>query len=122
MPWDDLLGHEAAIDRFRRSIERNRLASTYLFVGPLGVGKHTFALKLAQALLCSANPPEAVEACGNCPSCQQVAAKTASGSDLNFQASRQGVYSCRNVYRRPRTSTANGAVPRYWSQAIHGRT
>ena len=76
MPWDDLLGHEAAIDRFRRSIERNRLASTYLFVGPPGIGKYTFALKLAQALLCSANPPEAVEACGNCPSCQQVAAKT----------------------------------------------
>lgn len=76
MPWDDLLGHENAIDRFRRSVQRNRLASTYLFVGPPGVGKHTFALKLAQALLCSANPPEAVEACGTCPSCQQVAAKT----------------------------------------------
>jgi DNA polymerase-3 subunit delta' len=76
MPWDDLSGHEDAIDRFRRSIVRNRLASTYLFVGPAGVGKHTFALKLAQALLCSANPPQELEACGNCPSCQQVSAKT----------------------------------------------
>lgn len=76
MPWDDLSGHDDAIDRFRRSIARDRLASTYLFVGPAGVGKHTFALKLAQALLCAANPPEALEACGNCPSCQQVAAKT----------------------------------------------
>jgi len=76
MPWDDLVGHDDAIDRFRRSVERNRLASTYLFVGPAGVGKHTFALKLAQALLCSAHPPEAVEACGTCPSCQQVAAKS----------------------------------------------
>ena len=76
MPWDDLLGHVNAIDRFRRSIGRNRLASTYLFVGPPGVGKHTFAIKLAQALLCQANPPEMLEACGNCPSCQQVAAET----------------------------------------------
>jgi len=76
MPWDDLSGHEDAIARFRRSVSRNRLASTYLFVGPAGVGKHTFALKLAQALLCAANPAEALEACGNCPSCLQVAAKT----------------------------------------------
>jgi DNA polymerase-3 subunit delta' len=76
MPWDDLLGHENAIDRFRRSVQRNRLASTYLFVGPPGVGKHTFAIKLAQALLCQANPAESLEACGVCPSCQQVAAGT----------------------------------------------
>ena len=76
MPWDDLLGHESAIDRFRRSMERNRLASTYLFVGPPGVGKHTFSIKLAQALLCQANPPEMLEACGTCQSCVQVAAKT----------------------------------------------
>lgn len=76
MPWDDLLGHENAIDRFRRSVQRNRLASTYLFVGPPGVGKHTFAIKLAQALLCQTNPPETVEACGTCPSCQQVAARS----------------------------------------------
>ncbi len=76
MPWDDLVGHASAIDRFRRSVERNRLASTYLFVGPEGVGKHAFALKLAQALLCETNPAERLEACGVCPACQQVAART----------------------------------------------
>ena len=76
MPWNDLLGHDAIVDRFRRSLAAGRFASTFLFVGPAGIGKRTFALKLAQALLCETNPEAEFEACGHCPSCQQVAART----------------------------------------------
>ncbi len=55
---------------------RSRLASTYLFVGPTGVGKRTFALKLAQCLLCRVNPPEAMNPCGRCEACVQMLAGT----------------------------------------------
>jgi DNA polymerase-3 subunit delta' len=47
-----------------------------LFTGPAGVGKRTFALKLAQALLCQTRPEEALDPCGACPSCVQVASLT----------------------------------------------
>lgn len=57
---------------FRRALERGRLASSFLFAGPAGVGKRTFALKLAQALLCRTNPEAALAPCGHCPSCAQV--------------------------------------------------
>lgn len=50
------------------------MASTFLFVGPAGIGKKAFALKLAQGLLCDNVPPERLEPCGHCPACSQVAA------------------------------------------------
>lgn len=67
-----LVGHEGILERFRRALSRGRLASTFLFVGPAGVGKRTFALHLAQSLLCERVPPERLAPCGQCPSCQQV--------------------------------------------------
>lgn len=82
MAWHDILGHEEILDRFRRSAAMGRLASTYLFVGPPGIGKRTFALQLAQSLLCERNSEAQLEACGKCSACQQVAAGT--HPDLDF--------------------------------------
>ena len=72
MSWETIVGHQSALERFQKSARRNRLASTYLFVGPSGIGKRTFALKLAQSLLCSSTPESALECCSHCPACQQV--------------------------------------------------
>jgi DNA polymerase-3 subunit delta' len=76
MPWQEILGHDRLVEQFRRALRRGRLASTFLFVGPAGIGKRTFALKLAQGLLCDTVAPERLEPCGQCPACQQVAAGT----------------------------------------------
>ena len=76
MSWSEILNHKPAYERFKRSVENNRLASTYLFVGPAGVGKRTFALKLAEALLCETNPESGLDPCGNCAACQQVRAQS----------------------------------------------
>jgi len=67
-------GHDAVADQFRRALARGRLASTFLFMGPAGIGKKTFALQLAQGLLCERAPPERLAPCGECPSCHQVLA------------------------------------------------
>ncbi|MBX9790792.1 MAG: DNA polymerase III subunit [Pirellulales bacterium] len=76
MPWLGLEGHDAVVERFRRALERGRLAGTYLFVGPAGIGKRSFALRLAQTLLCGVRPEAAMNPCGACPACQQVVAQT----------------------------------------------
>ena len=73
MSWEQITGHQHVLERFQKSVRRNRLASTYLFVGPSGIGKRTFALQLAQSLLCTTTPDSELDACGQCPSCQQVA-------------------------------------------------
>ena len=74
--WQGLEGHDDVVDRFRKTLRRGRLASTYLFVGTAGVGKRTFALRLAQSLLCSQVPDEELTYCGECESCHLAAAGT----------------------------------------------
>ena len=54
MSWQGIEGHDNVVEKLRRAVVRNRLASSFLFCGPAGVGKRTFALRLAQALLCHA--------------------------------------------------------------------
>lgn len=76
MSWQGIEGHDAVVEQFRRALTRGRLASTFLFVGPPGVGKRAFARQLAKTLLCSESPPERMAPCGRCPSCQQVDART----------------------------------------------
>jgi DNA polymerase-3 subunit delta' len=76
MSWHGIDGHDDVVEQFRRAMARGRLASSFLFAGPAGIGKRTFALKLAQAMLCQTRPEEALDPCGTCPSCAQVAAGT----------------------------------------------
>jgi DNA polymerase III subunit delta' len=76
MSWHGIDGHNDVVEQFRRAIARGRLASSFLFAGPPGVGKRTFALKLAQAMLCQTRPEAVLDPCGTCPSCSQVAAGT----------------------------------------------
>lgn len=72
MTWQGIRGHEHLVERFRRSLSNRRLATTFLFVGPEGIGKRTFALQLAQSMLCSKVPEEELNPCGSCADCQQV--------------------------------------------------
>ncbi|HEU5099766.1 MAG TPA: DNA polymerase III subunit delta' [Roseiflexaceae bacterium] len=68
MSWN-IIGHEWAVDFFRRSIASGHVAHAYLLSGPAGVGKSLLALRLAQALNCetaSADP------CLICRSCKRI--------------------------------------------------
>ncbi len=65
-----IIGQNRILSLFQRSLEAGSLAHAYLLIGPPQVGKMTLALDLAQALNC-----EAVEyPCGECASCQRIAA------------------------------------------------
>jgi len=75
MTWQSIRGHDRIAEKFRRAITKGRLASTFLFVGPAGIGKRTFALALAKAFLCERSPELRLEPCGQCPSCLQVASR-----------------------------------------------
>lgn len=74
--WQGIRGHDEIVERFRRSLASGRLASTYLFVGPAGVGKRTLALNLARGLLCQENGDEKLDPCGRCESCRLAEAGT----------------------------------------------
>ncbi len=76
MGWNQFYGHELVFDRFRRALSAKRMANSFLFVGPSGVGKRTFAIKLAQSLLCEKTGKDELEFCDTCNACQQVTANT----------------------------------------------
>ncbi|MCG8451484.1 MAG: DNA polymerase III subunit [Pirellulales bacterium] len=68
--WQGIYGHDEVLERFRRSVAHGRLASSYLLLGPAGVGKRSFALKLAKALLCNARSAAELQPCEACESCR----------------------------------------------------
>ena len=74
--WQGILGHDEVAERFQRIVAKGRLASSYLFLGPHGVGKRTFALKLAESLLCPTSNPADLAPCKNCESCRLATAGT----------------------------------------------
>jgi DNA polymerase-3 subunit delta' len=76
MTWQGIEGHDDIVAKFRAMLAGGRLASTFLFVGPAGVGKGGFAVRLAATLLCQNRAAAALDPCGICPACQQVAAGT----------------------------------------------
>jgi DNA polymerase-3 subunit delta' len=63
-----LMGHSAVLQLLTRSLQTNRLAHSYLLVGPSHVGKMTLALELAQAVNCI----ESQKPCGECPQCVRI--------------------------------------------------
>ena len=82
MSWHGIEGHDQIVELFRRAIERGRLASSFLFAGPAGIGKRSFAVKLAQAMLCQQRPEEALDPCETCQSCTMVLAGTHPDLDI----------------------------------------
>jgi DNA polymerase-3 subunit delta' len=76
MSWQGIEGQDPIVERFRTALARSRLASTFLFVGPAGVGKRTFADRLAQTLLCTEVRAAEMAPCGRCDSCLQCLAQS----------------------------------------------
>ena len=77
MPFHDIIGHQTTIAALQTAVMRQRLAHAYLFHGEAAIGKRATALCLAQALNCErASAGEALDACGACRSCHQIASRT----------------------------------------------
>lgn len=76
MDWKSLLGHDRQRIWFQNAVGNQRLASTFLFVGPNAIGKRTFAKLLAQTLLCTSSNPSDFQPCGRCETCVQIHAGT----------------------------------------------
>ena len=87
MSWQGIWGHDHIALRFARAERRGRLGGSFLFVGPEGVGKRSFAFALAKTLLCTgrtvgepSDAPLSLESfapCGVCESCRQFSAEPA---------------------------------------------
>ena len=68
--------------RYFEALTPARISHAYLFSGPAGVGKKTFARRLAQSLLCLAPKPGVLGYDGTCSSCALFRAESARHPDF----------------------------------------
>jgi DNA polymerase-3 subunit gamma/tau len=68
--FDDVIGQPAVTRTLANAIKSGRIAQSFVFAGPRGVGKTTTARILARALSCDAGPT--AEPCGTCDACREI--------------------------------------------------
>jgi DNA polymerase-3 subunit gamma/tau len=70
--FDDVIGQRGVTQTLRNAIGAGRIAQSFVFSGPRGVGKTTTARILARALNCEKGPT--ADPCGVCDACVEIAA------------------------------------------------
>jgi DNA polymerase III subunit delta' len=73
MKFSSLIGNERIKRLLKRAVAEERIGQSLIFAGQRGVGKHQFALALAQAINCQ--QPVEGDACGLCATCKKFAAR-----------------------------------------------
>jgi DNA polymerase-3 subunit delta' len=71
VPFSSLIGNERIKQLLQRAVVEGRIGQSLLMSGPRGVGKHEFALALAQAVNCE--NVKLGDACGECIPCRKIA-------------------------------------------------
>jgi len=69
--FDDVIGQRGVTQTLRNAIATNRIAQSFVFSGPRGVGKTTTARILARGLSCVKGPT--ADPCGECEPCIEIA-------------------------------------------------
>lgn len=72
--FDKIIGNEDAKTYFKKAVKEKQLSHSYIFEGPYGIGKNTFALELAKFILCEEKEKD--KPCNNCKSCSMIDAGT----------------------------------------------
>ena len=69
--FDDVIGQRGVTQTLRNAIAAQRIAQSFVFAGPRGVGKTTTARILARGLNCIQGPT--ADPCGVCDACVEIA-------------------------------------------------
>src|SRR4030081_1111836 len=69
--FDDVVGQPAVTRTLANALKSGRLAQSFVFAGPRGIGKTTTARILARALNCTLGPTP--DPCGVCDACVEIA-------------------------------------------------
>ena len=115
--FEEIVGQDHVSKTLSNAIENNRIAHSYIFTGPIGVGKTTVARILAKAVNCEKGPTS--KPCNECASCQAII----NGNALDVLeidgASNRGIDEVRNLRENIRFTPTLGKYRIYIIDEVH---
>lgn len=117
--FSSVVGQEALTTTLKNAISSGKLANSYLFCGPRGVGKTTCARLFAKTINCAHPTPDG-EACGECESCRSFNAELRSYNVFELDAaSNNSVDDIRTLTEQVRIPPITGKYKVYIIDEVH---
>lgn len=115
--FDEVIGQEHITDTLKNAIKTERVAQSFLFSGPRGVGKTSTARILAKALNCEKGVVP--EPCGKCLSCKEITeGRSLDVLEIDGASNRQ-IDDIRNLRENVKFKPAQGRFKIYIIDEVH---
>ncbi|EKE20489.1 MAG: hypothetical protein ACD_7C00555G0001 [uncultured bacterium] len=121
--FNDVVGQQHIVRTLSNAIENNRAGQAYLFTGPRGTGKTTFARVFAKTVNCTApikkSKDHFLAPCLKCENCQQFENNTSADIIEIDAASNTGVDNIRELRETAKLSPFKGKYKIYIIDEVH---
>jgi DNA polymerase-3 subunit gamma/tau len=118
--FEEVVGQEPVVRTLRNALAHDQVRQAYLFAGPRGTGKTSFARLLAKGLNCAHGPTPDPD--GTCPACRSIAAGTSLDVIEMDAASQRGIDDIREIRDRVVLQPAEGRYKVYILDEAHQLT